>query len=62
MVRLAAARICAARVVTPELVADIAKDITSVLVRTEQARRHHWIAKNLWPPRLKEVRTPWSAR
>jgi hypothetical protein len=44
------------------LVADIAEHITSVLIRTERARRHHWIAKNLRPPRLKEVRTPWSAR
>ena len=62
MVRLAAARILAARVVTPELLADTAEHITSILVRTEQARRHRWTAKKLWPPLLKEMRTPWSAR
>jgi hypothetical protein len=62
MLRFAAARIFAARVLTPELLTHIAQNVTYILVRTEQARRHHWTAKNLRPPPLKEVRTPWSAR
>ena len=62
MVRHAAARVLAARIVTLELLRDVAEEITSILVRNEQARRHHWIARNLRPPPLKETRTPWSAR
>jgi hypothetical protein len=62
MVRLAAARIFAARVVTPDLLADIADEVTDILVRNEQARRHHWLGKNLRPPPLKAVRTPWTPR
>jgi len=37
-------------------------DVTSTLVRNEEARQRHWTGKNLCPPRLKNVRTPWSAR
>lgn len=62
MVRHAAARVLAARTVTPELLRDVADEITSILVRTEQARRSHWMTKNLWPPLVNEARTPWSAR
>jgi hypothetical protein len=62
MVRHAAARFLAARLVTPQLLRDIADEITSILVRTEKSRRQHWIARNLRPPPLKKARTPWSAR
>jgi hypothetical protein len=48
--------------VTPKLLADIASDVTTTLVRNEQARERHWFGKNLRPPALKNVRTPWSAR
>jgi hypothetical protein len=48
--------------VTPELLADIADEVTDILVRNEQARRHHWLGKNLQPPPLKAVRTPWTPR
>jgi hypothetical protein len=48
--------------VTPQLLRDIADEITSILVRSEKSRRHHWIARNLRPPPLKKARTPWSAR
>jgi|GEM_PF-6087528 len=62
MVRLAAARIFAARVVTPDTLADIAAEVTDILVRNEQARRHPWLGKNLRPPPLKRARTPWTPR
>ena len=62
MVRWAAGRILLAPAVTPELLASIATDVTSTLVRNEEARQRHWTGKNLCPPRLKNVRTPWSAR
>jgi hypothetical protein len=62
MVRWAAGRILVASVVTPKFLADIATDVTDTLLRNEEARRKHWIGKNLSPPGLKNARTPWSAR
>ena len=62
MLRWAAGRIFVASEVTPKLLADIAADVTDTLVRNEEARRQHWIGKNLLPPDLNNARTPWSAR
>ena len=62
LVRFAGARLFAAAAVTPELLAEATDDIIITLVRSEQARRRHRIAKNSRPPRLKNARTPSTPR
>jgi hypothetical protein len=62
MVRYAASRLFTAAEVTPALLTEVTDDIMDTLVRSEQSRRGHWIAKNLMPPPLENRRTPWTPR